>query len=158
MFDKFMQEAPQFSYNTNVFKNVKFAMNEEEIKEDEDLVLDLAKFLKEDAIAKLIKDLQNVENMPADSKNLEASFHSHGVNMRYLGHLSNQLKESDSNHLKFMLEREVVFRCCKHIFNEYIRSTCDPYISSVIAHLLNILLAPFPFLDYLNQEKIEYID
>jgi benzoyl-CoA reductase/2-hydroxyglutaryl-CoA dehydratase subunit BcrC/BadD/HgdB len=69
-FDKYLKEAPKFIYNTNVFKNVKFAHPEEEIKKDEELVEDLAKFLKESAIPKLIKDLQNVEGTPTDSESL----------------------------------------------------------------------------------------
>jgi hypothetical protein len=52
-----MKEAPKFIYNTNVFKNVKLALPEEEIKQDEALVEELAKFLKENAIEKLIKGL-----------------------------------------------------------------------------------------------------
>lgn len=52
-----MKEAPKFTYNTNVFKNVKFSLPEDEVKKDEQLVEDLAKFLKESAIPKLIKDL-----------------------------------------------------------------------------------------------------
>jgi len=55
-----------------------------------------------------------------------------------------------------MIEREVVFRSAKHIFNEYIRDTPDTYLSSVIAHLLNILLAPYPLIDMLNEGKIHY--
>ena len=46
-FDRLMKEAPKFTFNTNVFKNVKFAISEEEVKQDEDLVEDLSKFLKE---------------------------------------------------------------------------------------------------------------
>jgi hypothetical protein len=34
-FDKFMKETPKIIYNTNVFKNVKLAMTEDEIKVDE---------------------------------------------------------------------------------------------------------------------------
>jgi len=37
-FDKYLKEAPKFTYNTNVFKNVKFAIPEEEVKKDEELV------------------------------------------------------------------------------------------------------------------------
>jgi len=40
-----------------VFKNVKLAIPEEELKQDENLVEELARFLKENAIEKLIKDL-----------------------------------------------------------------------------------------------------
>jgi hypothetical protein len=42
-----IKEAPKFTYNTNVFKNVKFAIPEEEVKKDEELVEELSKFLKE---------------------------------------------------------------------------------------------------------------
>lgn len=37
-FDKYLKEAPKFIYNTNVFKNVKFAIEETEVKKDEELV------------------------------------------------------------------------------------------------------------------------
>jgi hypothetical protein len=49
-FDKYLKEAPKYQYNTNVFKNVKFAIEEGEVKRDEELVQELAKFLKEQAI------------------------------------------------------------------------------------------------------------
>ena len=45
-FDRFIREAPKFTFNTNVFKNVKFALSDEEVKKDEELVQDLANFLK----------------------------------------------------------------------------------------------------------------
>lgn len=70
-FDKYLKEAPKFTFNTNVFKNVKFAHPEDEIKKDEELVEELAKFLKESAIPKLVKDLQGVEGVPTDSESLE---------------------------------------------------------------------------------------
>jgi hypothetical protein len=57
-----------------------------------------------------------------------------------------------------MVEKEVVLRSSKHIFNEHIRDTPDTYLSSVISHLFNILLASFPFIDLLNEGKIAYID
>jgi hypothetical protein len=34
-FERLIKEAPKFTYNTNVFKNVKFAIPEEEVKKDE---------------------------------------------------------------------------------------------------------------------------
>jgi hypothetical protein len=99
-----------------------------------------------------------VEGVPTDSESLETTFHQYGLNMRYLGAVADVLKEKELNHLKIMIEKEVVMRCSKHIFNEYIRDTPDTYLSSVIAHLFNTLLAPFPFLDMLNEGKIEYVD
>lgn len=133
-------------------------MPEEEIKKDEAAVEELAKFLKESAVDKLIKSLQLVEGVPTDSESLESTFHQHGLNMRYLGLVAEQLKDKEVNHLKLLLEKDVVLRSAKHIFNEYMRDTPDTYLSSVIAHLFNLILAPFPFLDLLNENKIQYVD
>ena len=74
-FDKYIKEAPKYIFNTNVFKNVKLAISEDEIKKDEALVEELAKFLKENSIEKLIKSLQLVEGVPTDSESLETTFH-----------------------------------------------------------------------------------
>jgi hypothetical protein len=46
-FDKYLKEAPKFIYNTNVFKNVKFAVEDEELKKEEELVKELSTFLKD---------------------------------------------------------------------------------------------------------------
>ncbi len=57
-----------------------------------------------------------------------------------------------------LLEKEVVFRSVKHIINEAMRGSSDTYLAAVISHFFNILLAPFPFLELLNEGKIEYVD
>ena len=46
-FEKLIKESPKIIYNTNVFKNVKLAMSEEEIKKDEDQVVEVSNFLKD---------------------------------------------------------------------------------------------------------------
>jgi hypothetical protein len=56
-FDKYIKEAPKYSFNTNIFKNVKLAMSEQEKEHEETLIRELATFLKEKAIDKLIVDL-----------------------------------------------------------------------------------------------------
>lgn len=66
--------------------------------------------------------------------------------MRYLGAVGDALKDKELNHLKTLIEREVIFRSAKHIFNEHIRESSDTYLSSTISHLYNLLLAPFPFI------------
>lgn len=105
----------------------------------------MSKFLKEEAMRKLVQDLKNVEGVPTDSESLEANFHQHGVNMRYLGEVAKHF-ENNANfiHLKILLEKEVILRSAKHIFNEQIRESSNLYLSSVISHLLNMLLAPIP--------------
>lgn len=71
-FERHLKEAPKFLYNTNVFKKgVTFAPSEiPNIEKDEALVKDLAKFLLDQAIPKLVRDLQAVEGVPTDSESL----------------------------------------------------------------------------------------
>jgi hypothetical protein len=78
--------------------------------------------------------------------------------MRYLGAVDTVLKDTELSHLKVMLEKEVVFRSVKHIFNEQLRDSSNLYLSSVITHLLNLLLAPHPLIELLNEGKITYVD
>lgn len=78
--------------------------------------------------------------------------------MRYLGLIADLVKDKELYHVKLLLEREVVFRCFKHILNEEMRLSSDTYLSSVISHMLNLLLAPFPFLELMDSDKITYID
>jgi protein TIF31 len=156
-FDRYIKEAPRFSFNTNVFKSVKFAMPEEEVKEDEALVSELAAFVKETAVDKLIKSLQNTEGVPTDSESLESTFHQHGVNMRYLGEVAKALvrhPDKEALHFSVLLEKEVVLRSFKHIINEQLRESSNLYLSSVISHMLNMLLAPHPLIEALNEGKI----
>ena len=49
---------------------MKFALEEEEIKKDEELVKQLSTFLKDKVIPKFITSLQNVEGVPTDSESL----------------------------------------------------------------------------------------
>jgi hypothetical protein len=70
-----LKECENEIYNVNVFKKVKLAMPEDQIKKEEDKVAELAKFLKEDAIDALIKNLQRNEGVPTDSQSLRDFFH-----------------------------------------------------------------------------------
>jgi len=114
--------------------------------------------LKDKAIEKLIGDLHNVEGIPTDSESLETSFHQHGVNMRYLGEVAKQSKPKNFYHVGLLLEKEAVFRSFKHILNDCMRLSSETYLSSVIAHLLDILLAPFPYLELLDEGQVAFVD
>ena len=145
-------------FNTNVFKSIKLAMSPEEIKKEEDKVLELSKFLKETAIPNLIQAFAKSENVPTDSMTLRSLFHSSGVNIRYLGYLAEQVKDKNMSHTRFMLEREVVARCVKHILNLYIRDFhSEEQLSALICHVFNCLFAPNELRERLDDGSIHYI-
>jgi hypothetical protein len=71
-FERHLKEAPKYLFNTNVFKKgVTFAPGEAlAVEGDQAVVRELAAFLKEQAIPKLVRDLQAVEGVPTDSESL----------------------------------------------------------------------------------------
>jgi hypothetical protein len=58
--------------------------------------------------------------------------------------------------MKYMVEREVIVRCMKHLINKYL-SEClsDDMVSLIVAHLLNCLFAPKDFLKKMDEGAIE---
>lgn len=75
-------------------------MQEEDVKQEENKVKELAKFLKENAINNLVRNLHRNEGIPIDSQGLKDFFHENGVNMRYLGYVAEKLKDGPESELK----------------------------------------------------------
>jgi hypothetical protein len=64
-------------FNTNVFKNVKMAMSEDQKKVEEDKVRDLANFIKDKAITNMITrhEKNQIEGVPTDSATFRDLLH-----------------------------------------------------------------------------------
>ena len=76
--------------------------------------------------------------------------------MRYLGEVQKAIQDKELNHLKTLLEREAVVRSAKHLINAELRETSDTHLSAVVAHLLNLLVAPLPLIAKLDDGSIQY--
>ena len=85
--------------------------------------------------------------------------------MRYLGQVYSKLDEfpksqenmnihllqmmGDYKHVKTLIEREIFLRSAKHVINKIIkedRGDTDVHLSQALAHCLNCILAPLPFI------------
>jgi hypothetical protein len=134
--ERLMHESPKLKFNVNVFRSgVEYPKSDAESwKQDEEQVKLLGAFLKDSQIKALIKDMKTVSGgVPSDSESLEKLFHMHGVNMRYLGQVQNDLKvvpkkkegetqedeeihfNGDFKHLKQIVEKEMFLRSAKHV-------------------------------------------
>ena len=175
-----MKEAPQLTFNTNVFKaGVKLDMNADELKKEEENVESLAEFINDFVIPELIRELKQLEVVPICSESLTDFFHKRGLNMRYLGKVIERLPEVQENldkykvtvpnlkmngtftHIKMILEREILLRSAKHVFNRVLKEESgegELHFNQIISHLLNCLLAPSFFRDHLNSGKIKVVD
>lgn len=74
-FDQLVKIHDSILFNTNVFKNTKLVMSEEELKAEEQKVKDLADFIKNNAIESLIKNFQKQDGQPSDSATMSEFFH-----------------------------------------------------------------------------------
>lgn len=157
MFDSFMKEKQPLVFNANVFKNVQLAMDEDQVKVEEEKVKQLADFIKTTAIPNLIKNMSKNEGIPTDSQSLKDFFHQNGVNIRYLGLISESIKDQNLPQVKNIIEREVVVRCMKHLLNKYLRECeSDEMLAATVAHVLNCLLAPKEFIKRMDEGQVSF--
>jgi len=70
------------------------------------------RYLRSNVIPNLVNMLDSLAIMPIDSESLELTFHSQGVNMRYLGLVASL---SIVPHVKDICISEMIARSCKSI-------------------------------------------
>lgn len=153
-FEGFLKDAPQYKYNVNIYTKAKLAESDEQLEKDTKLVDNLGTFIMDTVIPKVVQDLTNSENIPTDCESTSQLFHSHGLNIRYLGKVLSTIEEGKFPHVRLLLERNIVARSCKHLVQQLLQKADPENISLLVSHLLNVLLAPFYQLDKLNTGKI----
>lgn len=87
-------------------------------KDDDNDQVDLneaTRYLRSTVIPNLVNLLDSLIIMPIDSESLELTFHSQGVNMRYLGLVASL---SLVPHVKDICITEMLARSCKNILNK----------------------------------------
>lgn len=70
------------------------------------------RYLRSTVIPNLVNMLDSLIIMPIDSESLELTFHSQGVNMRYLGMVTSL---SIVPHVRDLCITEMIARSCKNI-------------------------------------------
>ena len=83
----------------------------------------MATYLEDEALSNLAMTLRSKSggNDLTNSEGLSKVFHSHGVNMRYLGKLYRHKLLAESVEVKVCLLRNVLVRSLKHIFRKALR-------------------------------------
>lgn len=71
--------------------------------------------------------------------------------------VGDKIKDQNMTQMKYMVEREVVVRCMKHIMNKYIRECeSEELLGATVSHILNCLLAPKEFIKRLDEKQMKY--
>ncbi|GER39391.1 clustered mitochondria protein homolog [Striga asiatica] len=93
------------TFNPNVFTEFKLAGSQEEISVDEEDVRKASLYLKDVVLPKFVQDLCALDVSPMDGQTLTEALHAHGINVRYVGKIS----ELDLNIGFVEFEQKVLF-------------------------------------------------
>jgi hypothetical protein len=101
---------------------------------------------------------------------MQELFHRNGVNMRYLGQVHARLSQTPANdsdvkmrgepkHLKSIVEREILLRSAKHVFNRILKDesgSSNLHLGQCAMHLLNCLFCCSAFHHYMNNQALKF--
>ncbi|XP_043691456.1 clustered mitochondria protein isoform X2 [Telopea speciosissima] len=121
--------------NPNVFTEFKLAGSQEETAADEENVRKVGLYLTDVVLPKFVQDLCTLEVSPMDGQTLTEALHAHGINVRYIGKVSNMTKHLP--HIWDLCVGEIIVRSAKHIVKDILRESQDQDLGSAISHFLN---------------------
>lgn len=111
------------------------------LSKQKQLVKDAAEFLLTVQIPTFIRDCLDHSSAPMDGVTLSEAMHNRGINIRYLGKVTNLLaKVKQLEYLHSIAVAELILRSAKHIFTVYLQGCEMMNLSVAIAHFLNCFL------------------
>jgi len=114
-------------------------------KKECQLVQDAADFLITVQIPAFIRDCLDHSTAPMDGATLADAIHNRGINMRYLGKITEMLaKVPQLEYVYVIAVSEVVMRSAKHLFTLFLQGMDMLSLSCSISHFLNCLLSSCP--------------
>ena len=137
-------------FNPNMYQpHVRMEENADSLDKDTSLLKEASEYLTNVQLPQFIKELVEHTLFVCDGSTLSDLMHSRGINMRYLGTLVKQLRTnpSDTNtstdYVYAIGVNELVSRCSKRVFRQYIQNVSNLNLSTAIAHYLNCYLSNF---------------
>merc|ERR1719193_871430 len=133
-------------FNPDVFSpGVVHPKDQGQLKKECQLVQDAADFLITVQIPAFIRDCLDHSTAPMDGATLADAIHNRGINMRYLGKITEMLsKVPQLEYVYVIAVSEVVLRSAKHIFTLFLQGMDMLSLSCSISHFLNCLLSSCP--------------
>lgn len=107
--------------NTNIGTELNF-VKEEHFLTQENLLKEIADYLKSVAVTNLIESIKRKPNQClTDNANASKMFHEWGVNLRYLGLVARHELIKNDPHIKLFFRRIILIRSLKHLFRMAMR-------------------------------------
>ncbi|XP_055511855.1 clustered mitochondria protein homolog isoform X1 [Leucoraja erinacea] len=134
-------------FNLNVYApDVRFPECElESLKVQKRLMKDIADFVVSVQIPSFIKDCEGHVLMPADGATMTDALHKYGINIRYIGKITQLISQSENKqyleHISRLLIGEIITRVAKHVVVLYQQNVEISALSLAISHFLNCFLS-----------------
>jgi protein TIF31 len=164
LFEKINNEIkPMVQLDNTLFTEHKyFTFINKHKEEDEKLLRELARYLKEDVLNKFLTEITKEEEMaPSDCFSLTESLHKNGISVRYYGELL-RIIDNDASlkkqacWMKTLVIRDIIRRCAKHIYNSLTIDIPEYLTKHFTAYFLNLLLSPSSLIKLLEQQEVVY--
>eukprot|EP01127_Copromyxa_protea_P005232 TRINITY_DN1513_c2_g1_i1.p1 TRINITY_DN1513_c2_g1~~TRINITY_DN1513_c2_g1_i1.p1 ORF type:complete len:1243 (-),score=410.37 TRINITY_DN1513_c2_g1_i1:1503-5231(-) len=131
-------EAIRVDANPDLLTQYTVGGTDEEKEADLEVLKKLAAYLKDVVIPAFVDDLSTLRIRVTEGTTITKAMHAQGINLRYLGQITQALEERKAPTFMILaLQREMIVRVTKHIFNEHLRSVKDYSLANTIAQLLN---------------------
>ncbi|XP_075686925.1 clustered mitochondria protein homolog isoform X1 [Rhinoderma darwinii] len=112
------------------------------------LLSEAATFILTVQIPSFIKACLNHVIVPLDGKTLKEALHTHGINIRYLGTVTEMIDTMQGrpalDHIYRILIIEIVTRSSKMILRSYLQGIEMSALSAAVSHFLNCFLSSYP--------------
>ena len=130
-------------FNPNLFQPiVKLADEPDKIEADKKMLNEACEHLLTVQVPLLIKDLLEHAIFITDGVSLCEALHSRGINLRYLGYVLEKMAKNETLSYIYSIGMcELVSRCSKRIFRQYIQGVSGLNMSAAVAHYLNSYLS-----------------
>lgn len=105
------------------------------------LIKDAAEFLVLKQIPAFVNDFADHTSAPIDGVTLTQALHARGINVRYLGKVTQLLAQHEKlEYLHAIAVMELILRATKHIYTTYIQNCEMMSMAAAISHFLNCFL------------------
>lgn len=129
-------------FNPDIYTKVPSNDSEEKLSKDKLIIQDMAMFLSDSVIAKFVYELKTMSQRPLDGIHLTDLMHARGINMRYLGTITQALEEASAkNHNFSVCLSEIITRSVKTVFKSYIIDCPGQQLAAAVAHFMNCYLS-----------------
>ena len=118
----------------------KLAGDSEELQRDRKLCEELSEFITHYTLPRFCIDCLHLQAMPVDSVSLTRMLHSRGINMRYLGRITELVsKREDLSHIRTLCISDMIIRVVKRLMRREMGEAALSEITAVITNALNSL-------------------